>query len=213
MGNTTLAKPPDRALARALRAALDAPQDEGRIHFNEICKILRVAGSRITDVEFRDLKRLLRTQKLWGASARIINAHLQLYYPLKPAPIYKNVEALDGSRLRGSHSCAALVQGTLPIGRADTWRAGTPVRGNGHLIKKGTPIATFVDGYYPNRDTGNHVAYYLEQSRTHLHVIEQFKGLSAVQSRWMRFGPRNPDGTYPNASNNGSAFSVIMKKA
>jgi hypothetical protein len=218
MANAILGRRADTSIAQALAAALKAPKNAGRIRFAEVAKILRAAsdGGKITDVEFRDLKRILRTQKLWGASQRLINAHLQLYYPLTGPFVYDKVDELDGEPKLGNHECAALVQSTLHIGLAKTWREGIPVRGNDHLIKKGTAIATFEDGFYANRRYGNHVAYYISQDSKRIWVVDQWGDMESkprISKRPMRFKGTKSNGLYSDPSNNGDALSVIMRKA
>ncbi len=216
MANPIFSQAPDRSVATALQAALQAPRDHGRIHYNQIVHIIRAAhdGRKISDVEFRDLKKILRTQPLWGAARRMLEGFLQLYYPLKALPPYRrNVLRFEDRPPIGSHQCAALVQHTMPVGLTSTWREGIRVRGNGHFIKPGTAIATFEDGFYPNRNYGNHVAYYISQTDKGIRVMDQWLGKKRISSRTLAFRGKRADGTYPDPSNNGDAFSVIMHKA
>jgi hypothetical protein len=79
-------------------------------------------------------------------------------------------------------------------------------RGNKH-IKRGTAIATFVNGKYPRKKHGNHAALYVSQDDEGITVVEQFRGVSA-QERKLKFLGKTKDG-YVNPSNNGDAFSII----
>lgn len=215
MANPILKRAPDTSVAKALKEALRAPKYYGRIPYHQVVEIIRAAsdGDIVTDVEFRDIKKILRTQPLWGPAYRMLNAYLELYYPLKGPFLYPgDVEDLENTPARGNHACAALVQYTIPIGRAKTWREGIRVRGNDHLIKKGTAVATFEDGFYPNRPKNNHVAYYLSQTKQQILVMDQWEGKPRVSARPMPFLGQHADGSYKNPSNNGDALSVIMKK-
>lgn len=129
-----------------------------------------------------------------------------------PGPfVYAKVDTLVGKPLVGSKSCAVLVQYYVNPGLARTWTEGLYVKGNGAKIKKGTAIATFVDGKYPNKSSGNHAAFYLSQDAKGIWVVEQFKGLTKIQKRHLRFKGKASDGSYVDPSNNGDAFSVIMR--
>lgn len=128
-----------------------------------------------------------------------------------PGPfVYAKVDSLVGKPLVGSKSCAVLVQYYVNPGLARTWKEGIVVKGNGDKIKKGTAIATFVDGKYPNKATGNHAAFYHSQDKNGIWVVEQFKGLSKIQKRHLKFKGQKDDGSYKDPSNNGDAFSVIL---
>ena len=216
MANPLLNAAPDRSVADALQAALLATRHQGRLSYEQAVLIMQAAfdGEEITDVEFRDVRKILRMESFWGPSRRLLEGFLQLYYPLEGPFVYPgdDVENLDGSKLRGNRECAALIQHTIPIGLANDWREGIRVRGNEHLIKKGTAIATFEDGIYPNRPNHNHVAYYVSQDETGIVVIDQWSELKSVQTRTMGFLGQRPDGSFIDPSNNGDALSVIMRK-
>jgi hypothetical protein len=63
-----------------------------------------------------------------------------------------------------SKECVALVKKAIPgIGATPTWQEGEKLKGPGDPpLEPGTPIATFEDGKYPNRSTGNHAAIVIE---------------------------------------------------
>ena len=69
---------------------------------------------------------------------------------------------------------------------------------------KGTAIATFVNGKYPNQPTGNHAAIYVSQDGGGLWVYDQWAAQGMVKKRYIRF-----KGGVGSASNDGDAFSVI----
>lgn len=111
--------------------------------------------------------------------------------------------------LVGTHSCASLVQYYTRVGKAENWREGDRVRGH-KTIKRGTAIATFVDGRYPNKSSGNHAALYVSQDDNGIWVIDQWEGKTApFTKRRLGFMGKNGDGTYKDPSNNGDAFSII----
>ena len=81
--------------------------------------------------------------------------------------VYPQAAALENKEKAGDGNCVALVQHYTKVGHTSTWRQGERVMDSATL-PPGTVIATFVDGRYPNRKTGNHAALFL------------------------RFGPRSP---------------------
>ena len=101
----------------------------------------------------------------------------------------------------GTGQCVALVQAWAHAPSTATWHQGIKVKGNDHLIAKGTVIATFVDGHYPNHSHGNHAAIYLGQDASGIQVIDQWSGQGSHRRtiRWNGHG----------GSNDGDAFSVV----
>ena len=124
--------------------------------------------------------------------------------------IYKKVESLEGKPKVFGGECAGLVQWHTRAGKADTWREGIKVRNNGRTIKKGTAIATFVDGTYPNKPHGNHAALYISQTINGIYVMDQWTTKPTISKRFLRFRGKKTDGSYIDPSNNGDALSVIM---
>jgi hypothetical protein len=219
MANPIFAKKADKSLAKAIKTAMK----DGALSASELRDLMvavldpatkKTVLPSVDDVEYRDLRRFMRKEKRLTTFDRLaLEAFLDLVYPLKGPFIFPgDVTTLEGADPKGSGQCAALVQTTIPIGLTKTWREGIRVRGNGAVIKKGTAVATFVDGYYPNNDHDNHVAYYLDQDLTGVTVIDQWFGKGEVSSRVMRFGLKSGDGLYHDPSNNGAALSVIMTK-
>lgn len=108
--------------------------------------------------------------------------------------------------------CVVLVQKLLPgIGRAKTWQEGAKIKAEGDPpLKAGTAIATFKDGKYENKNTGNHAAIfqrYGEQGgQQGIYVLDQSKGRPPAE-RFIRFNDKAP-----SASNNAGAFSVIQRR-
>jgi len=122
--------------------------------------------------------------------------------------IVSNVDALDQTDLVGSHSCVALVQHYAKVPNTALWREGKTVKGN-LLVAKGTAIATFVNGKYPNKDHGNHAAFYVSQDVNGIWVVDQFKKAQKVSKRYIRSKGKSADGKFLDPSNNADAFSVI----
>lgn len=86
--------------------------------------------------------------------------------------------------------CTGEVKGTLPL-------------------REGTAIATFVDGRYPNRASGNHAALYVGQDAGGIYVIDQWSKVNKIQARKLPFLGKDKQGNWANPSNNGDAFSVV----
>ena len=106
----------------------------------------------------------------------------------------------------GSGQCAALPEYYTRIGKSAGWREGDKVKGN-KTIKKGTAIATFVNGRYPNEEHGNHAALYVSQDTNAIKVVDQWTGKLPGERDLPFLGSK--DGTYVDPSNNGDAFSII----
>ena len=124
--------------------------------------------------------------------------------------VYSKARALDGTEKVSTGSCATLMQWYTKVGRTSTWREGLKVKGNGNKIKTGTAIATFVDGKYPNKLTGNHAAFYLSQNNTGIWIVDQWKQKSKVTKRFIKYKGKLKDGRYDDPSNNGDAFAAIV---
>lgn len=130
--------------------------------------------------------------------------------------VYSKVESLKGKDKVGSHQCAALVQWYVAgMPQTSKWKAGEIVLGNSHL-KEGTAIATFVKGRYLNLPHGNHAAFFLRQGDGGFWVMDQWQdkpggNVRPISERFIRSLHRaqNTDGSWPQASDNADAFSVI----
>jgi hypothetical protein len=85
-------------------------------------------------------------------------------------------KAIGEGKLKGQ--CAVLVQEYAKVGTVDTWKPGDPV-GRATPVAPFAPIATFVDGTYPNKPKGNHAAIVLDRTRDGLLVFDQYSGKSA----------------------------------
>jgi hypothetical protein len=124
--------------------------------------------------------------------------------------VYGDVDTLPGSPAVGTEQCVALVEyyAKTPAPARTQWSQGDDVKGNRN-IKKGMAIATFVNGRYPSRSTGNHAALYVSQALNGIWVVDQYKGSGGIHKRLLRFTGKKPDGRFIDPSNNGDAFSVI----
>ena len=213
MSNPWLSKRPDKSVAAALKKALL----DGEIYRSEVIDIAAAAldGGKVDDVEYRDIMRFVRKQPgLNGHLRATLLKWLAAQYPLEPIGVYPhgNILGLEGTGLKGNHECAALIQHSQSAGMAASWRQGIQVKGNTH-IKPGTPVATFEDGFYPNRATDNHVAYYISQDKVKgVRVMDQWAGQEKVESRWMAWLGKLPNQLYKDPGNNGDALFVIMRK-
>ncbi len=127
--------------------------------------------------------------------------------------VYSAVDSLDGKNKVGNGECAVLVQYYVKVGLTKTWKAGAKVLGNAN-IQKGTAIATFVNGKYPN--THRHAAFYVHQDANYIYVIDQWANDEVKPKislrRLKKKGGMLSDGTYPDASNNAEAFYIIEKE-
>jgi hypothetical protein len=121
------------------------------------------------------------------------------------AYICSNPDAWNQKPLVGDGQCVAFVKAAAMTPASSLWKEGDKVKGN-TTIARGTAIATFENGTYPNRSTGNHAAIYLEQDKKlGILVYDQWatKPDKVVSKRRLTWGGRG------SASNDGDRFSVI----
>lgn len=105
----------------------------------------------------------------------------------------------------GNTECVEFVRQTLNLPHTSLWKEGKKVTKGDLTIMKGTAIATFVDGKYPQTgNTGKHAAVYLGQDETGIIVLDQWRNQGKVKKRTIPFKPRRS-----GLSNDGNAFSVI----
>lgn len=125
--------------------------------------------------------------------------------------VYAQVDDLDGTEKVGSKQCVALLQHYANLPRTTSWKEGTVVLGD-LTLAKGTAIATFVDGKYPNQGSGNHAAFYISQTLGGIWVMDQWASDTSkpkVSKRFLRKKGKNAAGAYIDPSNNAEAYSVI----
>lgn len=137
---------------------------------------------------------------------------------------YAKVDTLVNKPIYGDGNCALMVQHFAGLPHHSKWRQGAHVVVQTY-IPPGTPIATFVDGQYPNKAHGNHVAFFLKFGRRKsngtwfsIFIVEQYgpsgpyPGSKGIQLREIeakgkvapKFGDR-----WKDPSNNADAFYII----
>lgn len=130
--------------------------------------------------------------------------------------IYPAANTLRGPKIGGG-DCVALVRFHANVPQHAAWKEGERVLDNPNM-RAGTAIATFVKGRYPSLAKGNHAAFFLRHGApgTGFWVIDQWKDKPHqkkrdIESRFIRAYrvKQNQDGTWPGASDNADAFSVI----
>jgi len=121
--------------------------------------------------------------------------------------IYADAEKLEGKPTVGTKQCVALVKEFAKTPASSLWSEGVKVKGAN--LQKGTAIATFFNGKYPNHASGNHAALYISQDVHGIWVVDQWSTSKTIKKRLLRFKGTHKDGTYVDPVNNGDAFSVI----
>lgn len=122
--------------------------------------------------------------------------------------VYSDAEKLATKPLVGTKQCVALIKQFTSAPPTAMWKAGKSVKGN-VLLAKGTAIATFVDGKYPNHASGNHAAFYISQDSVGIWVVDQWSTSKTLQKRRLTFKGQDENGNFISPSNNGDAFLVI----
>jgi hypothetical protein len=125
--------------------------------------------------------------------------------------VYDKVDDLEDTAKVGSKQCVALVIAYAKTPNTSQWTEGKTVLGN-LSIKKGTAIATFVDGKYPSNRSGNHAAFFIKQDAGGIWVMDQWaddKTKPKVTSRYIRKKGKNPRGAFVDPSNNAEAYAII----
>jgi hypothetical protein len=119
--------------------------------------------------------------------------------------ICANPDSWNQKPLVGSGQCVELVKAAASAPATSFWKAGVAVKGDTTIVR-GTAIATFTNGFYPSKKTGNHAAIYLSQDANGIWVYDQWasKPDKMVSKRLLRF-----KGGVGSASNDGDAYSVI----
>ena len=124
--------------------------------------------------------------------------------------MYLKVDGLKGEPVVGSHQCVALVQIYAGAPVTTAWRQGEAVVGHASLTK-GTAIATFVNGRYPNHSHGNHAAFFLREVPGGIWIMDQWKadGKKFISSRLIPSYGQLKNGKFFRASDNADAYFVI----
>lgn len=106
---------------------------------------------------------------------------------------------------KGNTECVEFVRQVLTIPPTSLWVEGVKIHKGTTGIAKGTAIATFINGAYPQTGTtGKHAAIYLGQNDAGIIVLDQWRAQGQVKKRTIRF-----ESSGPSISNRGDAFSVI----
>lgn len=122
--------------------------------------------------------------------------------------VYQEAEALEKMPAVGNKQCVTLIKQFTKAPASSLWKEGAKVKGN-FLLKKGTVIATFVNGKYPNNGTGNHAAFYVSQDAAGIVVVDQWSTSGTIRKRRLSFLGKDQNGRWITPSNNGDAFSVV----
>jgi hypothetical protein len=126
--------------------------------------------------------------------------------------VLTNADAYKGrafANSKGSTECVEFVKQAAGTPASALWREGVRIKklsaSEQDTIARGTAIATFVQGKYPQTgNTGMHAAIYLGQNADGIVVLDQWRAQGKVLQRTIPWAPRKP-----GLSNDGSAFSVI----
>jgi hypothetical protein len=88
------------------------------------------------------------------------------------------IDNLIGKKV-GDGQCVSLVKAYDPaLGAASTWKPGDKITKDKNIAPF-APAATFVDGVYPNKPSGNHAVIVLENTNRGLLVLDQYTGKRA----------------------------------
>jgi hypothetical protein len=112
------------------------------------------------------------------------------------AHIYQKVDTLEKHALIGDGNCVALVQKLTDVGHTSSWKPGERVLDSKN-ISPGTVIATFENGRYPNRHTGNHAAFYLYSGPNSMKTGKP--AYIVVMDQWVRKGHVSARSIMPKA--------------
>jgi hypothetical protein len=127
------------------------------------------------------------------------------------AYIYADVDNLEGQPLVGYTSLCSAGSGIREGATGGTVEAGN-TRENDQRHCQGDALATFVDGAYPNKSTGNHAALFISQDNAGITVMDQWKGdpnKPTISSRKIRFKGAKDGKLIAPLSNNGDAYYII----
>ena len=117
------------------------------------------------------------------------------------AYVCSNAENYEG-KVVANGQCVRFVQVAANVPHTSQWRPGEQVKASS-IIQKGTAIATFINGIYPNNAHGNHAAIYISHDASGIKVWDQWTG-KAVSSRTIGYKEGDND-----PSNDGDFFYVI----
>jgi predicted outer membrane protein len=135
-----------------------------------------------------------------------LRRHLDIAQRLQQQEAYIGHRFTDA---KGNTECVEFIKQALGAPPSSSWRLGRRITrladGQSDPVERGTAIATFVNGQYPQRwKTGIHAALYLGQNAAGIQVLDQWRAQGRVKPRTIPWIPRRP-----GLSNDGRAFSVI----
>jgi hypothetical protein len=126
--------------------------------------------------------------------------------------VFRDADSLQDQQKVGEGDCVDLIKKYIPaLARVHTsrWRAGEHVVDVKNL-PRGTAIATFVDGRYPGKPTGNHAAFYLATAGAGFYAMDQWVKKPLIARRRIEPGRRTRDGQLLGSlSDSAQAFYVI----
>lgn len=122
--------------------------------------------------------------------------------------VYSEAEDLEDMPTAGTKQCVALIKQYAKTPPSSAWQEGAVVKGN-LLLKKGSAIATFINGKYQNHGSGNHAAFYVSQNAAGILLVDQWSTSKTIRKRRLPFLGKDKDGNFISPSNNGDAFSVV----
>ena len=144
--------------------------------------------------------------------------------------IFAGVDSYKGKPLIGTGTCVDLIKELVPGLKGQsttTWKAGGNVMEvfkAGKTIPRGTAIATFENGRYPQRcavgyaGSCHHAAILLSVQAGGVWIMDQYKSdknRMFIESRFLRLLPPRTEklsnGNWRDAGNNPRAFYVIEK--
>ena len=121
--------------------------------------------------------------------------------PVSRAHVLRNPQQINGKSYRnaaGNSECVEVARQCFGAPPSSKWKPGNAVVGN-EKVKKGTLIATFVDGKYKG-----HTALYLSQdSKGNIRVLDQWNAQGKVEERTIR---NDPDRSLVNDS---TSYEVV----
>ncbi len=129
--------------------------------------------------------------------------------------VYSEVRKLEGTPVKGDGQCVALVQKLTNVGHTSTWSPGLRVIDSMHL-PVGCVIATFVNGRWPNKKTGNHACFFLSYGPisqttgkpTYIEVMDQWVDRREIKSRPIRSHGQS-ELQFVSDSDNADMFYVV----
>ncbi len=84
----------------------------------------------------------------------------------------------DEAEVIGNGQCVTLVKKLTGAPPSSLWREGEKVMdllSRGKPIARGTAIATFINGHYPNLTSGNHAAVFIRSVAGGIEIFDQWK--------------------------------------